>query len=285
MVAATTPTASLTFSYDADGIRWKKTVNGVATHLVADKNRDYAQVLEERDVAGALQRLYVYGDDLISQQGPEGDRFHHSDGQLSARQLTDASANVTDSYAFDAFGVTLAQTGSTPNTHLYTGEQLDLNLGFYYLRARYFIGAIVGVALALGFTLALTFYFWVRLGQPPGSQLTQAAKDAVSLAKTMQQILGGQAPNAIGAAGQRALQAIIGPGGLPQFPVRTVLNSTRIYDYFRQGIAYEVKNVKRLSLSDDIVKQIGDDFANLKTGRVLAVEWHVIGGTVDRDVR
>ena len=32
----------------------------------------------------------------------------------------------------------LASTGSTPNAYLYTGAQLDPNVGFYYLRARYY---------------------------------------------------------------------------------------------------------------------------------------------------
>jgi RHS repeat-associated protein len=138
MIAATTPTASLAFSYDADGIRWKKTVNGVGTHFVVDKNRDFGQVLEERDAAGNVQIAYIYGDDLISQETTAfGFRFYHVDGQMSTRQLTDSGANVTDTYTFDAFGVTLAQTGATPNTYLYTAESLDAQLGFYYLRARY----------------------------------------------------------------------------------------------------------------------------------------------------
>jgi RHS repeat-associated protein len=34
--------------------------------------------------------------------------------------------------------VLLAATGSTPNVYLYAGEQLDPNVGFYYLRARYY---------------------------------------------------------------------------------------------------------------------------------------------------
>ncbi len=138
MVAATTPTGALTFSYDVDGIRWRKTVGGVVTHFVVDKNRDFAQVLEERDAAGNVQIAYIYGDDLISQETAAfGFRFYHADGQMSTRQLTDASANVTDTYTFDAFGVTLASSGSTANNYLYTGEQMDPQLGFYYLRARY----------------------------------------------------------------------------------------------------------------------------------------------------
>jgi len=51
-------------------------------------------------------------------------------------QLTDAAAAVTDAYDYDAFGNLLHVSGSTPNEHLYSGEQFDANLGFYNLRAR-----------------------------------------------------------------------------------------------------------------------------------------------------
>ncbi|MDD3852694.1 MAG: RHS repeat-associated core domain-containing protein [Syntrophomonadaceae bacterium] len=40
-------------------------------------------------------------------------------------------------YTYDAFGNMIAQTGTTPNDYLFTGEQYDPNIGFYYLRARY----------------------------------------------------------------------------------------------------------------------------------------------------
>jgi RHS repeat-associated protein len=66
------------------------------------------------------------------------DNFYHYDGQLSTRQLTDASAQVTDKYTYDAFGLLLNRSGSTENDYLYTGEQYDPNVGFYYLRARYY---------------------------------------------------------------------------------------------------------------------------------------------------
>jgi RHS repeat-associated protein len=44
---------------------------------------------------------------------------------------------VTDRYDYDAFGNILSQVGGTSNVYLYSGEQNDPNLGFYYLRARY----------------------------------------------------------------------------------------------------------------------------------------------------
>ena len=79
---------------------------------------------------------------MISQERSGAASFYHTDGQLSTRQLTNASGQVTDRYTYDAFGVTLASTGTTANNYLYTGEQFDPNVGFYHLRARYLNHAI-----------------------------------------------------------------------------------------------------------------------------------------------
>lgn len=119
---ATTASETLTYTCDADGIRTSKTANATTTAFVVDKNRDYAQVLEERNGAGTLTRAYIHGDDLISQEFPTGDAsLNHADGQLSTRQLTDGAAQVTDEYTYDAFGVVLAQSRSASNSFPYTG--------------------------------------------------------------------------------------------------------------------------------------------------------------------
>jgi RHS repeat-associated protein len=65
-------------------------------------------------------------------------RFVHADGFGSTRWLTDAAGTVTDSVEYDAFGNTIARSGTTDVEHLYRSEQFDPNLGFYYLRARYY---------------------------------------------------------------------------------------------------------------------------------------------------
>jgi len=125
------------YRYDADGIRTRKTVDGVATRYLVDKNRDYAQVLEERDGAGTLAVGYVYGDDLISQERSGTASYYHYDGIGSTRALTDDLGDATDTYNYEAFGTLLNQTGTTENNYLFTGEQYDPNAGFYYLRARW----------------------------------------------------------------------------------------------------------------------------------------------------
>jgi len=127
------------YAYDTEGNRVEKIVDNVdVTHYLVDNNRNYAQVLQERDGSGAVLVDYTYGGDLISQKRGSLKSYYHYDGQLSTRQLTDASKNITDTYTYDAFGLLLNRSGATENNYLYTGEQYDPNVGFYYLRARYY---------------------------------------------------------------------------------------------------------------------------------------------------
>lgn len=128
-----------TFAYDPAGNRVERDVAGTLTRFVVDPldNSGVAQVLAELDGSGAVAASYVYGDDLISMRQGSSDHFYHYDGTGSTRLLTDAAGSISDTYAYDAFGNLSAATGNTPNVYRFAGEQLDPNLGFYYLRARY----------------------------------------------------------------------------------------------------------------------------------------------------
>src|SRR5205823_6899594 len=115
-----------------------RATGGVATkYLVDDRNlTGYAQVLEEI-IGSAVQRVYTYGLNRISQSQASGTSFYGYDGHGNVRLLTDTTGAVTDRYDYDAFGNVIGQAGTTPNAYFYSGEQLDPNLGSYYLRARY----------------------------------------------------------------------------------------------------------------------------------------------------
>ena len=126
------------YEYDAEGNRVRKTIDGnVVINYLVDTNRDYAQVVEERDGDGNLLVRYVYGHDLISQTRGSVTSYYHYDGLGSTRALSSSAGIVTDEYTYDAFGNLLDKTGNTTNEYLYTGELFDSNIGFYYLRARY----------------------------------------------------------------------------------------------------------------------------------------------------
>jgi len=56
----------------------------------------------------------------------------------STRILTDSIGTVQNSYGYQAFGELDYQFGTLENSYLFTGEQYDNNVGFYYLRARFY---------------------------------------------------------------------------------------------------------------------------------------------------
>lgn len=124
------------YGYNVNGVRNRKTESGTTTRYLVDENRDYAQVLVED--TGSATVNYTYGDDLISQDRDGVTSFYHYDGLGSTRALSDVSGTLTDSYNYEAFGQLLNQTGTTENSYLFTGEQFDVSLDQYYLRARYY---------------------------------------------------------------------------------------------------------------------------------------------------
>ena len=127
-----------TYAYDAHGIRQRQTVDGQTTRYLVDPVHENAQVLEELDDSATPAVLYIIGQERISQTRPEGTFTYHGDGLGSIRALSDATGTQTDTFTYEAFGQLEHRQGTTPNSFRYTGEQYDPNLGFYYLRTRYY---------------------------------------------------------------------------------------------------------------------------------------------------
>ena len=134
--------------------RVKTTAAGTTYYLLDDRNPSgYVQVLAEySDVAASVppKTVYTYGHDLIAQRRNTGSTgspvwvtsYYGYDGLGSVRLLTDSASGagtaITDTYDYDAYGMLLTQTGTTPNAYRYTGEQWDEDLKLYYLRARFY---------------------------------------------------------------------------------------------------------------------------------------------------
>jgi len=127
--------------YDCDGNRLAKTVGGVITRYLVDELNPtgYLEVLEDV-VGGAVQARYTYGTRIVSEtrnvSSTPATSFYGYDAHGNVTFLTDATGAVTDSYDLDAWGILVATTGSTPNSRLYAGEELDPDLGLLNLRAR-----------------------------------------------------------------------------------------------------------------------------------------------------
>jgi RHS repeat-associated protein len=120
---------SASYSSNGDGLRVSKTVGGVTTPFTWDPT--------------GIGTLLGDGDRYLWGHGPIGRidansiaTYAHQDGLGSVRLITDATGAVVGSSAYDAFGAQRATSG-VPYRLGYTGEQLDAETGFVYLRARY----------------------------------------------------------------------------------------------------------------------------------------------------
>jgi RHS repeat-associated protein len=134
---------AILITYDGDGNRVSKKVGSTTTYyLLDDRNPSgYVQVLEEWTSTNtpALNRVYNYGLDLISQRVPNmSTNYFIYDGHGSTRKLTDAGGNVANVFTYDAYGTLIASNATAQTAYLYCGEQFDSDLGMYSLRARYY---------------------------------------------------------------------------------------------------------------------------------------------------
>ena len=128
-------------AYDHAGNRVETRVGGAVTRYLVDANRGLAQVLEERDGAGALVASYVHGEagePLSRLDGASSAASHYlHDAQGSVRQLADGAGAITDAYDYSAFGEERAALGATPNPYRYGGQWLEATSRLYHLRARW----------------------------------------------------------------------------------------------------------------------------------------------------
>lgn len=134
LMNTTTADQTMTYSYQADGLRATKTVNGVPVRHIWDGD----QIVLELSSAGAITAKYVRGINLISSEGGAGEnkRIFLFNGHGDTVQLTDTSGNVVKSYDYDAFGNEKNPDAADTNVFRYCGEYYDRETGTYYLRAR-----------------------------------------------------------------------------------------------------------------------------------------------------
>ncbi|QDV48443.1 RHS repeat domain-containing protein [Gimesia fumaroli] len=99
--------------------------------------------LEEFDEFG--QQIISYTNEpaafgsLISQNKDNQSAYFHFDAQGSTHQLTDSSANITDTFSYDAWGNQLTRTGTSDVYFQYIGEAgyyYDSEVDSYYVRVR-----------------------------------------------------------------------------------------------------------------------------------------------------
>jgi RHS repeat-associated protein len=131
---------TIVYTYNKDGIRTGKTVNGITTYytLTGDK------VSSEINETDTIYYRYDCNGDLISMNlnGTEYYYFRNAQGDIVG--LFDRMGEVVVEYTYDAWGNILRVTGSLASTvgeknpYLYRGYRYDNETGWYYLQSRYY---------------------------------------------------------------------------------------------------------------------------------------------------
>ena len=126
----------VSFTYDAEGLRTGKTVNGEKTVYVWDGD----QVVMELSKGGAVQKRYISGNDLVyADKGENTEKTYYvTDMHGNVVQLLDESGNVTKTYEYDSFGNEVKPEKKDENPYRYCGEYYDKETEEVYLRARYY---------------------------------------------------------------------------------------------------------------------------------------------------
>ena len=130
----------VSFTYDAEGLRTGKTVNGEKTIYVWDGD----QVVMELSKGGAVQKRYIRGNDLVCADKGENTKktYYVTDMHGNVVQLLDESGNVTKTYEYDSFGNEVKPEKKDENPYRYCGEYYDKETEEVYLRARYYESSV-----------------------------------------------------------------------------------------------------------------------------------------------
>ncbi len=126
----------VSFTYNAEGLRTSKTVNGEKTVFVWDGE----QLLMELTGSGKVKKRYIRGNDLVyADKGKNTEKqYYVTDPHGNVVQLTDENGAVTKTYEYDSFGNEVKPDVKDDNPFRYCGEYYDKETEEIYLRARYY---------------------------------------------------------------------------------------------------------------------------------------------------
>ena len=136
MTSATNGTNTLSFAYNADGLRTSKTVNGVV------HNYYYADGKLVRETYGDTVLDFFYdasGYPYIMKMG-NNIYYYITNAQGDVIRLTDIHGNTAAYYQYDPYGKVIHASGSHANINplKYRAYLHDTETGFYYLQSRYY---------------------------------------------------------------------------------------------------------------------------------------------------
>ncbi len=131
----TTTTTIATYTYNGDGLRSSKQTASGSEQFTWDPSSLLPLLL----VDGSTSFVYGPGGLPLEQVDNSGHTNYFFHDQLgSTRVLLDGSGTATATFAYDAYGRTIATTGTSRSPFLYAGGYRDVESGLYYLVHRYY---------------------------------------------------------------------------------------------------------------------------------------------------
>ena len=130
--SAATGSTTASYSYDGDGTRTSKTVNGTTTPYVWDRQAGLPLLASD----GTNSYLSDTSGSRLGQLDRSGcPTFYLDDGLGSVRGTTQAAGTLSGSADYDVFGAARATSGVQGGVG-FTGQETDAETGVSYLRAR-----------------------------------------------------------------------------------------------------------------------------------------------------
>lgn len=119
---------TITYTYDPFGRRIEKNVNGTVRQYLYD-NED---IIMECATGGTVLARYTHGpgiDEPLAVQQGTAIYYYHADGLGSIAALSDTAGTAAQLYRYDAFG-RMTQSGSVTQPYTYTEESMTKRPGF-----------------------------------------------------------------------------------------------------------------------------------------------------------
>ena len=127
-----------TYTYNVEDIRIRNLCAEEDTTYTYNTNAKLSMLLMK--TTNGVVTKYVYGKGLIGEEVSGAFKTYHFDCRGSTIAITDASGNITDTFAYDTYGKLLSRTGTSKVIFGYNGRDgvvTDDN-GLIYMRARYY---------------------------------------------------------------------------------------------------------------------------------------------------
>ena len=123
------------YTYNAEGIRTAKTVNGERTTFILDGANVIGEVNAQNQVTN-----YIRGASgvILSKDPSNVMKYYVTNGHGDVTALVNSAGAITKSYTYDAFGVEQNIDPADTNPFRYCGEYFDKETESIYLRARYY---------------------------------------------------------------------------------------------------------------------------------------------------